>query len=184
VTAHIVVIGLMGAGKTSIGRRVAQRLGRRLVDGDERLEARTGRTAAQLAAAEGLDALHRLEAELLHEALAEPEPAVIAPAASVIDDDACLDALRVHTVVWLTAPATLLAGKARHKSHRPLVGGADDLALFTRQIADREPRIRPLATITVDVATTGKDAAADAIVSSVTASSPRPSPRPSSPASS
>ena len=45
---HIVLVGMMGAGKTTAGRRLAQRLGRRLVDSDELIEARTGRTVREI----------------------------------------------------------------------------------------------------------------------------------------
>jgi len=58
MACHVVLLGLMGAGKTSIGRLVADRLGVELVDGDEELAARTGgRTAADIAADEGIDAI-------------------------------------------------------------------------------------------------------------------------------
>ena len=167
VTTHIVVLGLMGAGKSSIGRRIADRLGRALIDGDEQLEARAGRTASAVAQSDGIDALHLLETDLLHEALAITVPSVIAPAASVIDDDGCLDALRAHAVVWLSAPAALLAATASDKPHRPLVGSDDDVDLFARQVATREPRIRTIAALVIDVATIDEEAAADQIVSLV-----------------
>lgn len=162
--SHVVVLGLMGSGKTTIGRLVADRLGRDLIDGDVWLEARAGTTAAGIAAASGIEALHRLEAEVLHDALAADDAAVIAPAASIVDDDQCLDALAGHTVVWLTAPAGHLAAHAKYKDHRPLVGGDDDESLFRHQIERREPRIRPLAALVVDVTEVHLDEAVDQIV--------------------
>ncbi|MET0728988.1 MAG: shikimate kinase [Acidimicrobiales bacterium] len=162
---HIVLLGLMGAGKSSIGRRVAQRLGRSLIDGDVRLEERTGgRTAAQIADAEGIDALHDLEAEIALAALAESTPAVIGPAASVIEVAAVRDALADHVVVWLAAPAAHLAERAVQKSHRPLLDDGDPVALFEHQLAVREPLIVPLADLVLDVTTMSKDALADAVV--------------------
>src|SRR5687768_4261670 len=101
---HIVLLGLMGSGKTSIGRRVAEQLGWPLIDGDDELEARNdGRTAAEIADALGIDALHAMEAEVALEALARPEPAVIGPAASTIENDRVRTALADHWVVWLKA---------------------------------------------------------------------------------
>ena len=171
---HVVLLGLMGSGKTSIGKRVAQRLGRPLVDGDDLLEARSeGRTAADIAEAAGIDALHELEAEIALEAIARTEPSVIGPAASAIDDDEVLTALRGHTVVWFRAPAAYLAEHAIRKSHRPLVHDDDDpVALFERQLAAREPRVLPLADLIVDVSTMAKDDAAAAIVELVEGSTP------------
>jgi shikimate kinase len=162
---HIVILGLMSAGKTSIGRRVAERLGRELIDGDVRLEAASGGlTAADIADASGIEHLHQLEAEIALEALAEPVPAVIGPAASVVEVDAVRDALATHLVVWLTAPAAHLAKKAVEKDHRPLLDDGDPVALFEHQIAVREPLIVPLADLVIDVTTMPKDAQADAVI--------------------
>ncbi len=155
----------MGAGKTSVGRRVARRLGRPLVDGDERLEAGSGgRTAAQIATAEGIEKLHDLEAEIALEALAGSTPAVIGPAASVIEVDAVRDALAGHLVVWLTASAEHLAEKAVQKDHRPLIHDGDPVELVRHQLAVREPLVLPLADLVLDVTTMSKDAQADAVV--------------------
>ena len=85
---HVVLLGLMGAGKTSVGRRVATRLERPLLDGDEVLEDRTGGlTAADVVDREGAERLHALEAEIALDMLRSGTPAVIGPAASVIEVD-------------------------------------------------------------------------------------------------
>jgi shikimate kinase len=162
---HIVLLGLMGAGKTSVGRRVAERLGRPLVDGDERLEAASGGlTAAQIADAEGIEKLHELEAEIALQALAETTPSVIGPAASVIELDVVRDALAGHLVVWLAAPAEHLARKAVKKDHRPLLDEGDPVELFRHQLAVREPLVVPIADLVLDVTAMSKDAQADAVV--------------------
>jgi len=153
----------MSSGKTSVGRRVAERLGRRLIDGDELLEARTGRTAAEIAETEGIERLHELEAEIILEALTSSEPAVIGPAASVIEIDAVRAALTDHFVVWLRAPATYLAERAARKDHRPLLDDGDLLALFEEQLAVREPLAVAMAHLVLDVNTMPKDALADTI---------------------
>lgn len=165
---HIVLLGLMGAGKTSVGRRVAARLGRELIDGDAVLEARMGgRTAAQIAESEGIEALHAMEAEIALEALASSVPAVIGPAASVIEVDAVRDALAGHAVVWLTAPAAYLAERAVEKDHRPLLDEGDPVKLFEQQLAVREPLIVDLADLVIDVSAIPKDDQADAVAALV-----------------
>ena len=63
--------GMMGAGKTTVGRRVAERLGRPLVDSDQLIEARTGRTVRQIFEADGEPAFRALETAALVDALAE-----------------------------------------------------------------------------------------------------------------
>src|SRR3546814_16735518 len=90
---HIVLLGLMGAGKSSVGRRVAKRLGRDLVDGDVVLDERTGgMTAAEVADSEGIDALHDMEAQIALDALAYTPPAVIGPAPATTEVAAVTEA--------------------------------------------------------------------------------------------
>ena len=161
---HLVLLGLMGAGKTSVGRRVAERIGRPLLDGDDVLEERTGRTAAQIAEAQGIEALHELEAEIAMEALASTTPSVIGPAASVIELATVRDALAGHLVVWLTASPAYLAERAVKKDHRPLLDEGDPVELFTHQLAVREPLVADLAALVIDVETMSKDDQADAVV--------------------
>lgn len=161
---HVVLLGLMGAGKSSIGQRVAERLDRPLLDGDEVLEARTGgRTAADVAEEEGLDSLHVREAQVAIELLATPDPAVIGPAASVVEVAAAREALLPHVVVWLRASAGHHAAKAAEKPHRPLLAGTDLLALFEAQLAARGPRLEALAELVVDIESGTRDEHADAI---------------------
>lgn len=165
---HVVVLGLMGAGKTGTGGRVAERLGRPFVDGDEVLEARDGRTAAEITHDEGIEALHRAEAEILLHALADETPAVISPAASTIEDDECRAAMAERAIVaWLAADPAWLAERAAEKAHRPLVGTGDDLALFQLQRAVREPLILPLAAVVIERPAMDKDEAATRIVAAV-----------------
>lgn len=164
---HVVILGLMSAGKTTVGRRVADRLGRPLVDGDVVLEARTGRTAAEIAAADGIGVLHRQEAEIALEALASPTPSVIGPAASVVEVDAVREALAGHVVVWLSASAEALAARAGEQGHRPLVDDGDPVALFARQRAVREPLVLPLADLVLDVEAVPRDEQVAAIAALV-----------------
>ena len=162
---HVVLLGLMGAGKSSVGRRVAARLERPLLDGDELLEERTrGQTAADVAGSEGAERLHALEADVALQMLATTTPAVIGPAASVIEVDAVRDAMAGHFVVWLTGPVERLAADASGGSHRPFLQDGDPLELFTRQMATREPLVLPIADLVIDVYSMPKDAEADAIV--------------------
>ncbi len=163
---HVVLLGLMGAGKTSIGRIVAERLGVELIDGDERLsECTGGRTAADVASAEGIEALHAMEVRIALAALASGVPAVIGPAASVCESAVVRDNLTGHAVVWLTAPVDHLARKAIKKAHRPLVHDGDPRDLLSHQMKVREPLVLALDPLIVDVSTTDDQAAADRIVS-------------------
>jgi len=168
MTRHVVLLGLMGAGKTSVGRIVADRLGLPLVDGDERLAELTGgRTAAEVAEERGIDALHAMESEIASVALAGGERSVIGPASSVCEVAAVRDAMAGHDLVWLTASAEHLATKAVQKDHRPLLDDGDPVELFRHQLAVREPLVLALDPLVVDVSADDDDAAADLIVNAI-----------------
>jgi shikimate kinase len=163
----VAVVGLMGAGKTTVGRRVASRLGWEAIDGDAVLEASTGCTAATLAERDGVTALHALEAEVLLQSLVGDQPRVVMPAASTIEDARCRDALASAFVVWLDAPVDVLASRAEHGDHRPL---DDDVAAQLRtQRVERAARFAEVADLTVDTARLGPDAAAERVVREVRA---------------
>jgi shikimate kinase len=121
MAGHWVLVGLMGAGKSTIGARLAERTGRDFIDNDAQLFAMTGRTAAELQAEHGRRELHRLERAALASALERDEPAVIAGAASVVDDPETRARLRERaTVVWLDTDVDELAARVTRQTHRPL----------------------------------------------------------------
>lgn len=149
---HLVLLGLMGVGKTTVGRALAERLGRPLSDSDEVITRRCGATVRELDERLGTAGMHRLEAEHLLDALADPEPSVICAAASVIEDDACRRALRAPEAfaVWLRGTAHLLAGRFAAGPHRP-VFGPDAEDVFSHQLADRSRRFAAVADLQVEV---------------------------------
>jgi shikimate kinase len=149
---HLVLVGMMGAGKTTIGRALAVRLGRTLYDSDLMIEAREGRTVREIFAADGEAAFRAIETEVLAEALAAPEPSVIAAAGGVVLSDHNRLALRSSSarVVWLRADPALLVERVKSGPHRPLLD--DDPERVLRQMyADREPLYRDVADAIVTV---------------------------------
>ena len=149
---HLVLVGMMGAGKTTIGRSLATRLGRVLLDSDQMIEAREGRTVREIFADDGETAFRTIETAVLVEALDAPEPAVIAAAGGVVLSEQNRVALRSSTarVVWLRADPALLVERVRSGPHRPLLD--DDPERVLRQMyADREPLYREVADAIVTV---------------------------------
>ena len=145
---HLVLIGTMGAGKTTTGRLVAARLGWPFRDNDTRLVEEAGRSAEELAAAEGAASLHRREAAILLDCLAADGPDVVAAAASTVLDGPARAALRADAfVVWLHTTESTLDARLAHPGDRPSFGStpaevagrlqADRSALY-REVADRE----------------------------------------------
>ncbi len=158
-TRPVVVIGLMGAGKTTIGAALAARLGRPFVDNDATLLRRTGPRARDIARTNGLDALHRQELAALAAALADPEPAVIAAAAGAAADPEASSLLTGSVVVYLRAAPQVLESRIRAAAgdgHRP------DLDLAA-QFAARDGRYRELASVVVDAAAPPESVVAAAV---------------------
>jgi shikimate kinase len=159
---HVVVVGLMGAGKSEVGRRLATSLGWPWSDSDRDIEAATRLTVRQLRDRDGVDAMHALEARQLLDALAEPGPSVISAAASTIEVPECQAALTAPdvAVVWLRATPEVLARRfGSADRHRPKFG-ASPLAFLHEQAARREPLFASVDPIVVDVNAIDADEAA------------------------
>ena len=111
---HLVLVGMMGVGKSTVGRLVAAELDRPLFDSDEMIEARTGRTVREIWSTDGEAAFRTLETDTLLDALAEPEASVIAAAGGVVLSEVNRSALGradAH-VVWLMADVDVLVDEA------------------------------------------------------------------------
>ena len=153
---HIVLVGMMGAGKTTVGRWLAQRLQRPFVDSDELVEARTGHTVRELFELGGEAGFRAEESAALADALAAPEPQVVAAAGGTVVDPHNRALMRRASaeggiVVWLRADAGVLAGRVGGGNHRPLL--ADDaLGTLTALAESRQPLYLEVADVTIDQA--------------------------------
>jgi shikimate kinase len=107
----VVILGQMGAGKTTVGRLVAAALGWPFRDNDDALESRAGRTAAQVQAEQGVDALHDLERRLFEELLADDDRTVIAAPGSVVLAVGRAELRDRAFVVWLQVSPAVLADR-------------------------------------------------------------------------
>ena len=143
---HLVLVGLMGSGKTTVARIAAERLGRRVIDSDAVIEQATGRTVRQIFADDGEEAFRKLETAALLDALASPEPAIIAAAGGVVLRDENRAALKNANakVVWLCATPEVLVERAASGGHRPLLDD-DPAGTLQRMHAQRQELYREVA---------------------------------------
>jgi shikimate kinase len=136
----------MGVGKTTVGRLLADELGLAFLDSDECVEATYDESAVEITAREGVAGLHEIELEVFLLMCETPEPAVLAPAASVIDHEAGRRALEDNVTVWLTAPEAVLARRQEEVAHRRKVSAKEREALH----ATRSPLLSRVSSITLD----------------------------------
>jgi shikimate kinase len=148
---RLLLVGMMGAGKTTVGAELAAILGWRYVDSDAQVEDATGRTVPEIFAADGEQAFRRHESAALRAALGDPEPSVVSVAGGAVLDPANRAMLRAGgTVVWLRARVDTLAERVGDGAGRPLLGG-DPAAALTHLSLEREPLYVEVADAIVDV---------------------------------
>jgi shikimate kinase len=147
---RLVLVGMMGSGKTTVGQSLSERTGWPYADNDELVRRTSGREPADIRAADGEEALHDLETRALVEALRLPPPSVIGAAAAVVLDEAAVAALRdAAQVVWLRArPETLRdrigSGAGRREE-------ATDTAWLARMAEARKELYGDIADLIIDV---------------------------------
>lgn len=144
---------MMGAGKTSIGRRLAKRLGRVFVDADEGFVARYGRTIAEVFRSEGEPVFRTLEAELVDVLLSVPEPLVLAAGGGAVTTASVRERLTSSDalVVYLSASPRHLLARAEARVHRPLLAGPDPAEVLVRLHRERDGWYREVADVVVDL---------------------------------
>jgi len=145
---NVILVGFMGAGKSSVGRLLARRMGRCFVETDDMTTAREGRSIPEIFADRGEAYFRGLEEEAVG-LLALKSRDVIATGGGLYCRDGRPDALRaLGTVVWLTGDFDVLYERARRMGHRPMLAGRtrDEVVAIHRA---REPYYRQ-ADVTVD----------------------------------
>ncbi|HEV3146830.1 MAG TPA: shikimate kinase [Gemmataceae bacterium] len=169
----IVLIGLRGTGKTTVGQLLAKKLGLPFFDADTELEAKAGRSIRDIFANEGETYFRNLEAQVLQDLLSRG-PAVIATGGGVVLREENRQRLRsAGKVVWLTADVDTLGQRLRSDdatwARRPnlLTGGIVEITELSQQ---RDPLYRECSTLIVDTAGRSPEEIAEAILPSCTIS--------------
>jgi shikimate kinase len=167
--ARVVLVGMMGSGKSSVGRALSKRTGWRFVDNDVLVERASGLTARQLLHERGADAMREAESAALRRAVEMRPPVIAATAAGTILDAANRAILAgAGLVVWLRAPAAALAARAVGAAHRPWLED-DPLGWFERTVAERDPLYAAVADLEIDTSAMSARQAAGEILAQLSA---------------
>ncbi len=147
---NIFLVGMMGAGKTTVGKALARRLGRDFVDCDRKIVERTGVPVVTIFEIEGEAGFRRRETAVLAE-LAKRENAVIATGGGAVLAEENRQLMRSHgTVVYLRAALEHLHERTRRSNARPLLATADRRATLAALLEARDPLYREVAHLVIE----------------------------------
>ena len=134
---NIVLVGFMGTGKTSVGRRLASQLRMRYVDTDDIIEQDNGRRISNIFEEDGEPTFRDLESEAVRKA-SKLYNHVIATGGGVVLRETNMEALKQSGIIFcLTATPEEIYRRVRHQTHRPLLQTADALAKIRSMLKER-----------------------------------------------
>ena len=148
--ANVFLVGMMGAGKTSVGKLLARQLGKSFVDSDQEIERRTGVRVAVIFDIEGEPGFRRREASVIRELTARRDIVLATGGGVVLDADNRAALAANGTVVYLRASVDELWNRTRHDKNRPLLRGGDPRERLDQLYRERDPIYCALADLIVD----------------------------------
>ena len=163
-TRHLVLVGLMGAGKSTVGARCAERLGRPFVDTDDLVVDQAGMPVDEIFRRAGEERFRELERGVIADVCASPAALVIASGGgAIVDADNRRRLREAGVVVWLHAPTEVLVSRVGNDSGRPLLAG-DPHGALARLGAARQDAYSAAADRIVETEGRDLDAVADAVI--------------------
>ncbi len=164
----VVLVGLMGAGKTSIGRRLAQRLGLAFVDSDHEIETAAGCSIETIFEMYGEKAFRDCERRVIGRLLEEPVQVVATGGGAFVDPETRAQVKARGLSVWLRADLDLLLHRVARRANRPLLKRGDPREILAGLMAQRYP-LYAEAAITVDTRDAPPDVTVDAVLAGLQA---------------
>ncbi|MES1202034.1 MAG: shikimate kinase [Pseudomonadota bacterium] len=159
----VALVGLMGAGKTTVGRRLAAALRLPFLDADQEIERAAGLSVKDIFATYGEPEFRRGEREVICRLLRDP-PMVLATGGGAFMDAGTRAKMKQTAItVWLKAPLDVLIRRVERRDERPLLKGDDPQGVMKRLLEQREP-IYAEADITVESTNSPHNAAVIAIL--------------------
>ena len=158
----IVLVGLMGAGKTTVGRRLAEKLSLAFIDADHEIELAAGQTIPEIFAQHGEAYFRDGERKVIARLLENGAQVLATGGGAYMNAETRATIKRNAISIWLRADFDLLMRRVRRRSNRPLLQNDDPEAVMRKLIADRYP-VYAEADITID----SRDVAHTSIVNSI-----------------
>jgi shikimate kinase len=162
----IVLVGMMGAGKTTIGRRLAQRLQMPFVDADVEIEKAAAKTIPEIFAEHGESYFRDGERRVILRLLAEGPQVLATGGGAYMNPETRAAIARRGVSVWLKADFDVLAARVRRKSNRPLLDTANPDETIRRLMQDRYP-VYALADVTIHSRDVAHDIVTDEIMTAL-----------------
>jgi shikimate kinase len=148
-TRAIVLVGLMGAGKTSVGRRLAEKLNIPFVDADHEIEAAAGKTIAEIFADHGEAYFREGERRVIQRLIGNGAQVLATGGGAWMNDETRARIREQGVSVWLKAPLPLLMRRVSRRQDRPLLK-SDDPEAVMRELMEKRYPVYALADVTVE----------------------------------
>lgn len=146
----IALVGLMGVGKSTVGRRLATRLGLPFADGDHEIESAAGMSVSEIFATRGESDFRAGEVRVMKRLLEGP-PIVLATGGGAMMNDETRAMMKEHAVtVWMRADLHVIAERVARRDTRPLLRGRDTIKVLS-ELAEKRYPVYAEADVTVDV---------------------------------
>jgi shikimate kinase len=167
---NLFLVGLMGAGKSTVGRHLAKKLGKRFIDADREIEARTGVPISVIFEIEGESGFRKREADLIEE-LTQASDIVLATGGGAVLDERSRKAFKARGyTIYLCAAVEELVSRTRHDRNRPLLQTDDRPAAIAELLEKRDPLYREVANLVVQTGKPGVERLCATILSALESS--------------